>query len=94
MGRGWERSGDKGDKGMQIFVTVRHDLCSPMPFHSAKNAILFLPKLAMALLALVVPPLSRARAELPFPYATCRAQEVRLVQASDRGSRLSLYILM
>ena len=49
-------------------VAARHDLCSPMPFHSAKNAknaksamrfVPKVPKLAMALLALlaVAPPL-------------------------------------
>ena len=57
---------------MQILVADRHDLCSPMPFHSAKNAkiaIGFLPKvpkLAMvrlvplALLA-VAPPLDKCK---------------------------------
>ena len=37
MGRGWEWAGDIGEKGMQILVAVRRDLCSPMPFHSAKS---------------------------------------------------------
>jgi hypothetical protein len=69
MGRGWEWAGDIGENGMQILVAARHDLCSPMPFNSAKNAksaMRFLPKvpkLPMALLALlaVAPPLARVK---------------------------------
>ena len=38
MGRGWEWTGDIGKKSMQILLAVRHDLCFPMPFHSAKSA--------------------------------------------------------
>ena len=48
MGRGWEWAGEIGEKGMQILVAVRRDLSSPMPFHSAKNAIRFLPTSAIA----------------------------------------------
>jgi hypothetical protein len=76
MKRGWKWAGDIGENGMQILVAARHDLCSPMPFHSAKNAksamrfVPKVPKLAMALLALlaVAPPLENI-APLPTPLA-------------------------
>ena len=57
MGRGWEWAGDIGEKGMQLSVAVRCDLCSPMPFHSAQNAknainaIRFLPKMPKSAIA-------------------------------------------
>ena len=98
MKRGWKWAGDIGENGMQILVAARHDLCSPMPFHSAKNAknaksaksamrfVPKVPKLAMALLALlaVAPPLLISATHFGIHFRTEQGSRAAVSSANQR----------